>query len=205
MTEIICFDPAVNTIHLDMDGVVADFDKFVFERMGRTFAHTSGPGEDQEMWDFLHSIPHMYLQLEPTDYANDIWDAIEAVGCNKQMLTAIPRRTTIASAEQDKRDWMAKYRPNWTVKIGPHSRDKWKHAKPGDILIDDREDNVQEWVTKGRGIGILHKYDQPVRTVLLIMKVVQGKPLTKRQMLKFRGYSEEQIAESISAAEVTGT
>lgn len=202
MTNTIVFDHSVNTIHLDMDGVVADFDKFVMERMGRTFSHMSGPGADQEMWRFLKSIPNMYLQLEPTPYANQIWDAIESVGCKKLMLTAIPRRTSIPTAEQDKRDWMAKHRPGWTVVIGPHSRDKWTHARPGDILIDDREDNIHDWVEKGNGIGILHKYDDPDLTLARIAKATQGRLITKRQILKFQGYTEEQIARKLSAEDV---
>lgn len=44
------------------------------------------------------------------------------------------------------------------VNIGPFSKDKWKHAKKGDILIDDRPDNIEEW-HGAEGIGILHLYD----------------------------------------------
>jgi hypothetical protein len=42
------------------------------------------------------------------------------------------------------------------VRIGPFSRDKWKHAKGGDVLVDDRPENIHDWVTKGGGHGILH-------------------------------------------------
>lgn len=153
--KIPAFDPAVNTIHLDMDGVLADFDRFVEEKMGRTFPHQDGPS-DQAMWDFLASVDHLYFQLEPTPYAEELFHY-----CNKiaqvKILTAIPRRTTMPHAEQDKRDWIAKYiGPGVHVAIGPYSRDKWKHARPGDILIDDREDNIQAWGEKGLGHGILH-------------------------------------------------
>jgi len=149
------FDPEINTIHLDMDGVLADFDRFVLERMGRTFPHQEGPS-DREMWDFLAKVDHLYYQLEPTPYALELYNYCSAIAQVK-ILTAIPRRTTMPHAEQDKREWIAEFiDANVHVAIGPYSRDKWKHATPGDILIDDRSDNIQAWIEKGHGHGILH-------------------------------------------------
>ena len=148
-----------NTIYVDMDGVVADFDQFVLENLGRTFDHKLGPGGDDEMWNFLKSVPHLYRILKPTPYAHEIMDAAKATGSNVEMLTAIPRRTALPGAEQDKYDWMDEHFPNVKVNIGPYSADKWKWAKPGHIIIDDRADNIKDWVEKGDGIGILHIYD----------------------------------------------
>jgi hypothetical protein len=39
--------------------------------------------------------------------------------------------------------------------FGPYSKDKHMHCQPGDILIDDRLSNVEEWRTAG-GIAIHH-------------------------------------------------
>ena len=166
--KIIKFDPTINSINVDMDGVVADFDKFVLDRMGRTFDHAAGPGSDKEMWDFLSGIDNIYYQLEPTVYAEELLDAVMAVPAkHKQMLTAIPRRTTIPTAEIDKINFMADKLPNHPlpVVIGPYSRDKWKHIQHfGDVLIDDRKDNIEEW-RKAGGIGILHDYNNHHATI----------------------------------------
>lgn len=160
------FNQKENTIYVDLDGVIADFDKFVFDNMGRTFVHEVGPKGDKEMWEFLATVSHLYYNLEPTQYAHELWAHIKSFGSNVEILTAIPRRTTIAEAEQDKRDWVARYfGSDVKVNIGPYSRDKWKHAKPGDILIDDRSDNITDWITKGFGCGILHNYTDHVPTV----------------------------------------
>lgn len=160
------FDARTNTINLDMDGVLADFDRFVLERMGRTFEHKVGPDADLEMWTFLHGIPHMYFQLEPTPYAFELMDAAKSITSNVEILTAIPRRKKVPSAEQDKRDWIAKYfGTDIVVKIGPHSADKWKHCKLGDVLVDDRDDNISDWITKGQGVGIFHEYRNHQKTL----------------------------------------
>jgi hypothetical protein len=151
------FDPKVNRIHLDMDGVLADFDKFVLDNMGRTFPHMAGPGDDQAMWDFLQSIPNLYYKLPETSYALELFQHCKRITPNVRILTAIPRRTSMPTAEEDKRQWIYDYIcMEVPVAIGPYSRDKWKHAIPGDILIDDRPDNIQAWGEKGLGHGILH-------------------------------------------------
>jgi 5'(3')-deoxyribonucleotidase len=158
---MIAFDPTINTINVDMDGVLADFDAFVLQHMGRTFDHQAGPS-DQSMWDFLKTVEDMYYILPPTPYAKELWDFVNSIGCKVQVLTAIPRRTSMPQAEEQKRRWFVKHRDifgdNVTVVIGPYSADKWKHAKPGDILIDDRTDNISAWVTKGSGIGVYHRH-----------------------------------------------
>jgi hypothetical protein len=156
------FDKNKNTIWVDMDGVIADFDAFVLDKMGRTFDHASGPDADKEMWDFLTKVGDLYFKLEPTPYAKELWDFVNSIGCDVQILTAIPRRTTMPDAEEQKKRWLAKHREifgdNVKFNIGPFSRDKWKHAKPNDILIDDRYDNITDWMSKGDGIGIFHNY-----------------------------------------------
>ena len=39
--------------------------------------------------------------------------------------------------------------------FGPYSKDKHQHCEPGDILIDDRSSNIEEWRAVG-GIAIHH-------------------------------------------------
>ena len=38
-----------------------------------------------------------------------------------------------------------------------YSFQKWEEADDKSILIDDRENNINDWIDKGKGIGILHK------------------------------------------------
>lgn len=146
-----------NIIYLDMDGVLADFDAFLMKEMGRTFPHSVGPVGDKEMWDFLMTVPELYFKLPPTEYCFKLWELAHELGNRVEILTALPRRSTIPSAEIDKLRWVKKYfGDDAIVNFGPYSKDKWKHAEPGDILVDDRASNIQEWETLGKAIGILH-------------------------------------------------
>lgn len=139
-----------------MDGVLADFDKFVYQTLGKTFDQNArSDAEEDAMWAALLRVERLYFQLEPMPCAQALWQQAHSYGAKVEVLTAIPRRTSMPSAEQDKREWIEKYFGTTTpVRIGPHSRDKWKHAIPADILIDDRHDNITDWINKAKGIGI---------------------------------------------------
>jgi len=162
------FDLASNTIYVDMDDVLVAFNAFVFANLGRYFDNqvTNLEENDNEMWLFLKNVPHLYLNIDPTPYALELWEHVNSFGCNVEILTAIPRRHFIAEAEQDKKDWCEKHLgPGVKFNIGPYSKDKWKFAKPADILIDDRIDNIQAWINNGFGIGIQHDVNDHLPTI----------------------------------------
>jgi 5'(3')-deoxyribonucleotidase len=87
---------------------------------------------------------------------------------NVEFLTAIPRETTLPSAKDDKINWINKYFPGFKVNFGPFSRDKWKWAKPGDILVDDKYSNITEWQELGNGISIYHQgnFDDTIKNLI---------------------------------------
>jgi 5'(3')-deoxyribonucleotidase len=62
------------------------------------------------------------------------------------------------SARDDKQAWVNKYFPGMKMDIGPYSHDKQKWCRPGDILVDDRPSNIEQWTAVG-GIAIYHTGD----------------------------------------------
>jgi hypothetical protein len=155
-----------------MDGVLADFDKFVLDNYGRTFPQDTHV-DDTKMWEYLESIDHFYFKLEPTPYAYRLYHLACFVADDVQILTAIPSRGQAPTAKEDKQAWVNKYfSNNLRVNFGPYSKDKWKHALPGDILIDDRPDNIHSWNAAG-GIGILHNYFDFDKTVEKLLDAVK--------------------------------
>lgn len=143
-------------IYLDMDEVIANFKKRAKEVLG-----TEKFNGTQEEWDKLKEQPHIYAELEKLEDADHLVAEVKKLaktyGYDVQILTAIPRMTTMPHAEVDKRKWIEKHFKGLHVKIGPFSRDKWKHAKDGDILIDDRKSNIKEWQKNAGQFAILHK------------------------------------------------
>jgi hypothetical protein len=148
------FDPTENTIFLDMDGVVADFDRFVIEELGRP---SDANADDPGLWEALKPYPHFFSVLQPTPYAFELWEQANLLGSDVVFLTAVPRTMKFEHAEEDKIAWAKKYfGDDVVVRFGPYAHDKWQHAYAGDILVDDRTSNVKDWINKAGGIGILH-------------------------------------------------
>lgn len=145
------------TIYVDMDGVLADFDAKAEELVGPNWKNMP----DKELWKFLEdNHQDFFAVLDRMPQGAELWSGIldlaNRAGYNVKILTAIPRRATVPSAEQDKIDWFKKnYSATHEVKIGPAATDKWKHVKnQNDILIDDRAENIKDWEEKGKAIGI---------------------------------------------------
>jgi len=151
----------MRTIYIDMDGVVADFDTFAEEILGREIGWGDTTQDlSAEEWLRLASVDRLYYQLPLMPDATKLVAYVKSLSTRFQIgfLTAIPRRTTIPSARADKQAWVDKYFPGMRMDIGPFSHDKHKWCSPGDILVDDRPSNIREWNAAG-GLAIYHTGD----------------------------------------------
>ena len=145
------------TIYLDLDGVLADFDSSVKSQTGKY------PNEqkDDDMWKAVQEIPNFYRHLDKMTGADNFFERIKSIAggydYDVKILTAIPRKSSMPSASDDKKEWVKEHFGDIEVVLGPYSRDKWKHARKNDVLIDDRKSNIDEWINKGNAYGILYK------------------------------------------------
>jgi 5'(3')-deoxyribonucleotidase len=148
----------MRTIFLDMDGVVADFDTFVSNLLGRPIGWNDSKQDlTDEEWEKLASVDRLYYQLPLMPDATKLVAYVKSLSTrfNVGFLTAVPRRSTIPSARDDKQAWVDKYFPGMKMDIGPYSHHKQKWCTPGDILVDDRPSNIEQWSAVG-GIAIYH-------------------------------------------------
>jgi 5'(3')-deoxyribonucleotidase len=150
----------MRTIFLDMDGVVADFDSYVSNLLGRKIGWDSTQDLTDEEWERLASVDRLYYQFPLMPDATKLVAYVKSLSTRFHVgfLTAVPRRSTIPSAKDDKQAWVDKYFPGMKMDIGPYSHHKQKWCKPGDILIDDRPSNIEQWTAVG-GIAIYHTGD----------------------------------------------
>lgn len=164
----------MRTIWLDMDGVFADFEVVASEILGRKVGWGINDLLDED-WSTLQKVPNLYRNLPVMPGSTDLMEAVLNLQDEFEIkfLTAIPRVKTIPSARQDKTDWIDENFPGIPVEFGPFSKDKWKHAKFLDILIDDKPSNVLEWVSKGNGISILHEGIDFEKTIRLLKEAVK--------------------------------
>ena len=145
-------------IYLDMDDVVADW-------MGYARAYLKQPQwKEGEMlpdttWRRLKDDQRMYSKLPLKEGAHELVDWVTDY-TNKNnsslfFLSAIPHGNDMPWAPQDKVFWAQQHFPHIPVFLGPYSHDKWVRCTPGDILIDDRKVNCDEWTRAG---GLAHQY-----------------------------------------------
>jgi hypothetical protein len=139
-------------IYLDMDDVVADW-------MGYARAYLRRDWQEGEMlpdneWRRLKDDQRMYSKLPLKAHAYDLVDwcrsYCKANNAELYFLSAIPHGNDMPWAVQDKVFWGQEYFPDIPVFLGPYSHQKYMHVRePGDVLIDDRRSNCEEWERAG--------------------------------------------------------
>ena len=134
-------------IYCDLDGVLADFDDGFYRICGKFPAEISR----KELWDIVSATSQYWLHLNKMPDADLLISYLSQD--TYQILTGLPTRG-YRTAEIEKRAWVKHHLGNIPV-ICCLSKDKHLHCKQGDILIDDREKNIHDWINAG-GIGILH-------------------------------------------------
>ena len=152
----------VEKIYLDMDGVLADFERGVKEICGLTppsqNAKHHKPGEDDEMWEAIKACPHFYDYLELMPGAKGLFDALyDKYGDKCEILTGIPKpRREIVNAASDKKIWVKRLLSEDVVVniVFREEKPQYCHGE-GCVLIDDMERNIRDWSALG-GTGIVN-------------------------------------------------
>jgi 5'(3')-deoxyribonucleotidase len=168
-----------------MDGVVADWDQAASEYLNSKFPiDAAGKKEDRwppHLWEQLKNYKHFYRNLPKMKQADELVELArkfrDELGWNLVMLTAIPRGNDVFDCVQDKCDWMRDHYPDIPMHIGPYSHDKQDHCLvKGDILVDDRSDNCEQWESKG-GVAInvvRDKYSEALHELRDIFNVLRS-------------------------------
>jgi hypothetical protein len=147
-----------NCIYFDMDGVLADFDL----AYNRLIARRTLDGD--VFWEEVQNHPTFSSDLPLMPLARDLWHVVPQD--RRRILSGLPR--SIDQCANHKRGWL---KANG-FEVGGDSiffvrgrKNKRAYARPGDILIDDREDNILDWVRAG---GVLPA--RPLKLGFLLSK-----------------------------------
>jgi 5'-nucleotidase len=149
-------------IYLDLDGVLADFERHFIEYFGvdpQTL-------DDAVMWKMINGYPDFYANLPPMKDALSLFEELNRWCIGVTILTACPR-SNYRNAAIQKRDWVRKHLSTDVTVIpmlGGVNKALFMH-EPGDILIDDMEKNCRAWEELG-GIAIVHRSTDSTVAVL---------------------------------------
>lgn len=143
------FDNFKYKIFCDMDGVLVDFRKGYKELTGIDIGDEYHSTD--EFWTPINNAGKEFWEnLEWMPDGQRLWNYL---GEYYPILLSSPSRKGFGSRE-GKKNWVDREMPG-TPLIMTYSFHKQKYSGPNNILIDDRDSNIEEWISKG-GIGILH-------------------------------------------------
>ena len=148
-------------IYCDLDGVLVDFSKGA-ERLGVKIDSQDKPhSNEDELWDVINSYgkDKFFAGLPWTKDGQQLWKFINDNFLNVKILTALGRSDKADNlTSRGKQMWLQRNIPSLNISdaiMVPNKHAKKHWAKIGDVLIDDTDICINEWLKKG-GIGILH-------------------------------------------------
>jgi 5'(3')-deoxyribonucleotidase len=139
-------------IYVDMDGVLADFEGAVRDKLGITmdapksklWGKIQHHNDTVEPW--FYSLPMMSDAKQLMSFLLDNFDDV-------RILTA--SGTTPKDGPAQKMDWVRDHFGNIKVNVVRASGEKAAFADPNSLLIDDRSQSIDPFIAAG-GLGILH-------------------------------------------------
>ena len=143
----------INKIFVDMDGVLADFVRGV-----ESSKYLNGPFDRQADYDdqkLKFSNAGLFRDLPPMKDMQALVNYCKNCGIDWEILSCsgMLNRTKVT---KDKIDWIRKYvHPSVIITCTLKGKDKAVFARPGHVLIDDKQSNIKAWQDAG-GYGILH-------------------------------------------------
>ena len=144
-------------IYVDMDGVVADFDKRFTDLSGMSPSEFESKNGKNAFWDFI-DVKHklaFWVGIPPMSDAQSLMDYVSKH--DYEMLTAPSiKKESLMGKGLWIRNWTNKglFPSKPKVNYKP-AKNKHQFAAPNHILIDDKPSTIDSWNAAG-GIGILH-------------------------------------------------
>ena len=124
-------------IYFDMDGVLTNFRKRIEEYKAED------KKTDYEFWTSLEELP-----------IKGIVNLLKYNGYKLGVISMLPSKPThIFDAALGKPDWLQEHYSGIFEHVYYVENNKAQHCKPGDILIDNKQSNIDAWNLSG-GIGI---------------------------------------------------
>lgn len=145
-------------IYVDMDGVLADFDKGVEQAIGISNAISKYTDKEAKKatWKYINGYGKeggkFWYELDLMSGAEKLMSYVRPY--HHEILTASGHE--VHGVKEQKIAWIKKHFGDVKVNIVENSREKAQFACSTCILIDDMHRSIDPWIAAG-GIGILYK------------------------------------------------
>ena len=138
-----------------MDGVIADFDK-KFRQLYNMAPHEA---DDYKTFDgffiqFIKSREFAKLDLMPD--AMELIEYLKSLSIPTEILSSTSSEKRDADIREQKLEWLKNHGIDFPAILVPGKRHKKNYSNAKSLLIDDTEQNINQWREAG-GVAIHHK------------------------------------------------
>ena len=144
----------ITKIYLDMDGVIADFNK----RYKELYKMEPQEAEDKkEFYKFFDSFiaTKQFATLDLMPDAVTLLNYLSKLNIPTEILSSTASEKRDADIRAQKLMWLQTHNIGFKVNLVPGKRLKKDFSNANSILIDDTPVNIDQWRREG-GVGILH-------------------------------------------------
>jgi hypothetical protein len=144
----------ITKIYLDMDGVIADFNKKYKEMFS---VEPKVAEKDKKFEPFFNEFiaKESFAKLELMPDAINLMNYLRNTGIPIEILSSTSSERRDAQIRPQKMKWLKDHQIEFPVILVQGAHLKQKYATPDSLLIDDTSKNIDEWRRAG-GIGILY-------------------------------------------------
>ncbi len=136
-------------VFVDLDGTLADFDR----HHETVFGVRADKALDNVNWSEVRKIKDFYLNIPPMADMPELWSFVHRLTPKPIVLTGVPK--AVPEAPSNKCAWVVKNLGRDVEVRCCLSMEKYLHAAPGDVLIDDWDKYRSRWLRRG-GRWITH-------------------------------------------------
>lgn len=160
----------IQTLHLDMDGVLVNFDGYIKKLTGKTceelnhgaaWSHSNDDRTDPVYCIMKEQINNhdLFYHLQPFKELPEWKEVIRALHLKHirvVLLSAAPGKALFEKSKDQKLRWVRKHKLAIDdVQIVHSAQHKQRYARSDSLLIDDYAKNVHHYIDSG-GLGIIH-------------------------------------------------
>jgi 5'(3')-deoxyribonucleotidase len=160
----------------DMDGVLCDFEKAVFDIDGKTTVQDLDKKPEQTFWSYIVKGTHgglkaFFAKMAWHPQGKQLWNHIK--GLNPTILSAV-KEPGKQDALDGKNEWLDREIGKVPRKF-VERKDKQQFAK-GNILIDDYDKNIKEWTEAGGKAILFRKAEDAIKQLNELMENIVVAP-----------------------------
>lgn len=157
-------------IYLDMDGVLADWDKKYKDLFGVDPINVKQGSQEAKKNFEEFILKKSFETLEYLPNARRLLEFVDGLGVDVEILSSSGGAKRFAEVEAQKKAWLASKGLLYPVNIVPGGSKKAAFATPDSILIDDTIRVVDKF-RKAGGQAILHRDDDIEHTLNVLTRI----------------------------------